>query len=154
MSIVRYRQWPTQSDIRHLLAPLLDMPGDAAPAGPWVPAVDIREQDTQFVLHADLPGVDPASIEVQMDKGVLSIKGERRSETSSQTERFSRIERRYGSFHRRFALPDSADPDGIRAHGRHGVLEITIPKKPESAPRRIRVGRHEDQHGGAPGGPH
>ena len=66
----------------------------------------------------------------------------------------SRIERRYGSFHRRFALPDSADPDGIRAHGRHGVLEITIPKRPESAPRRIQVGRYEDQDGGAQGNTH
>ena len=82
-----------------------------------------------------------------MDKGMLTIKGERRSETSSETERFSRVERRYGSFHRRFALPDSADPEGIRASGRHGVLEITIPKRPESAPRRIQVGRVEDQPG-------
>jgi HSP20 family protein len=80
-----------------------------------------------------------------MDKGLLTIRGERSSETSEQTDRFSRIERRYGSFHRRFALPDSADPEGIQARGRHGVLEITIPKRPESAPRRIQVGRYEDE---------
>ena len=140
MSIVRYRQWPTQSDIRHLLAPLLDMPGDAAAAGAWLPAVDIREHDAQFVLHADLPGVDPASIEVQMDKGVLSIKGERRVPEPLDGQRLSRIERRHGAFERRFALPDSADPDGISAMGRHGVLEITIPKRPETKPRRIQVG--------------
>ena len=79
-----------------------------------------------------------------MDKGILSIKGERSSESATQTSRFSRIERRYGSFHRRFALPDSADPEGIRAHGRNGVLEITIPKRPETAPRRIQVNRRDD----------
>lgn len=139
MSIVRYRQWPTQSDIRHLLAPLLDVPGDAAPAGNWLPAVDIREQEAQFVLHADLPGVDPASIEVQMDKGVLSIKGERATPPAVEGERFSRSERRHGAFERRFALPDSADAEGIAASSRDGVLEIRIPKRAEAAPRRIQV---------------
>ena len=165
MNIVRYRPWAgnsVQSELRQAFDRLLegnlldqdDADASSVVTSQWVPRVDVKEESDRFVLYADLPGIDPNDIEVSMDKGVLSIKGERRSETSSQTERFSRIERRYGSFHRRFALPDSADPDGIRAHGRHGVLEITIPKKPESAPRRIRVGRHEDQHGGAPGGPH
>jgi HSP20 family protein len=111
----------------------------------WVPRVDVKEEGDRFVLYADLPGIDPNDIEVSMDKGLLTIRGERSSETSEQTDRFSRIERRYGSFHRRFALPDSADPEGIQARGRHGVLEITIPKRPESAPRRIQVGRYEDE---------
>ena len=106
----------------------------------WAPRVDIKEEANRFVIYADLPGVDPQDIEVQMDKGILSIKGERKSETSESTERYSRIERRYGSFHRRFALPDSADPDGIEASGDHGVLQITIPKRPETTPRRIPVG--------------
>ena len=73
-------------------------------------------------------------------RGILSIKGERRSETGEHNDRYSRIERRYGAFHRRFALPDSADPEGITAAGRNGVLEISIPKRPEKTPRRIMVG--------------
>jgi HSP20 family protein len=109
----------------------------------WVPRVDVKEEKDRFVLYADLPGIDPDDIEVSMDKGILTIKGERGSESTQETDRFSRIERSYGSFHRRFALPDSADPEGIQAHGRNGVLEIVIPKRPESAPRRIQVGRHE-----------
>ena len=139
MSIVRYRQWPTQSDIRNLLAPLLDAPANAPRADAWQPAVDIREEDAQFVLQADLPGVDPASIEVQMDKGVLSIKGERRAPAPVEGPHFSRIERRHGTFERRFALPDSADAEGIVASSRDGVLEIRIPKRAEAAPRRIQV---------------
>ena len=95
----------------------------------WVPRVDIKEEPGRFVIFADLPGVDPAGIEVNMDKGVLSIKG----------ERWSRNERAHGVFFRRFALPDSANPDGIEASGRHGVLEISIPKRPEASPRRINV---------------
>lgn len=98
-----------------------------------------KEEAHRFVLYADVPGVDPQDIEVQMDKGMLTVKGER-SEVAHESENFSRIERRYGSFHRRFALPDSADPDGISASGRNGVLQITIPKRPETTPRRIQVG--------------
>ncbi|TBR08604.1 MAG: Hsp20/alpha crystallin family protein [Lysobacter sp.] len=107
----------------------------------WAPRVDIREEAQRFVILADLPGIDPQEVEVLMDKGILSIRGERRSEVTGQTDRYSRIERRYGSFHRRFALPDSADPEGISAMGRNGVLEISIPKRPETTPRRIQVGQ-------------
>jgi HSP20 family protein len=106
----------------------------------WTPRVDVREEPNRFVILADLPGVDPQEVEVLMDKGILSIRGERKSEVNQQTDRYSRIERRYGMFHRRFALPDSADPDGITASGRNGVLEISIPKRPETTPRRIQVG--------------
>ncbi|GAB1595956.1 Hsp20/alpha crystallin family protein [Lysobacter claricitrinus] len=106
----------------------------------WAPRVDIVEEPNRFVICADLPGVDPHDVEVLMDKGILSIRGERKSEINAQTGRYSRVERRYGMFHRRFALPDSADAEGITANGRNGVLEISIPKRPETTPRRIQVG--------------
>jgi HSP20 family protein len=105
----------------------------------WVPRVDIKEETDRFLIFADLPGVDPASIEVNMDKGVLSIKGERKAETKAEGERWSRTERAHGVFYRRFALPESANPDAIAASGKHGVLEISIPKRPEASPRRINV---------------
>jgi HSP20 family protein len=105
----------------------------------WVPRVDIKEEPNRFVIFADLPGVDPSAIEVDMDKGVLSIKGERKAEVKAEGERWSRNERAHGVFYRRFALPDSANPDGIEATGKHGVLEISIPKRPEASPRRINV---------------
>ena len=105
----------------------------------WVPRVDIKEEPNRFVIFADLPGVDPSTIEVDMDKGVLSIKGERKAEAKAEGERWSRNERAHGVFYRRFALPDSANPDGIEASGKHGVLEISIPKRPEASPRRINV---------------
>ncbi|GGZ58350.1 heat-shock protein [Lysobacter xinjiangensis] len=106
----------------------------------WAPRVDIVEEPDRFAIFADLPGVDPQDVEVLMDKGILSIRGERRGEMDTQNGRYSRIERRYGMFHRRFALPDSADAEGITANGRNGVLEISIPKRPETTPRRIQVG--------------
>ncbi|ALR03885.1 Hsp20/alpha crystallin family protein [Xylella fastidiosa] len=148
MNVVRYTPWPgqaaLQNEIKQVFDRFFEHNGDtdesAVVTAQWVPRVDIKEEPNQFVLYADLPGIDPADIEVQMDKGILSIKGERKTESSSQTEHFSRIERRYGSFHRRFALPDSADADGITASGSHGVLRILIPKRAATTPRRIQVG--------------
>lgn len=110
----------------------------------WAPPVDILEERDRFVLYADIPGVDPQAIEVQMDRGVLTIKGERRGDARMEDGRYSRVERMHGRFHRRFALPDSADPDGISASGHDGVLQVVIPKRPESRPRRIQVGNTLD----------
>jgi len=103
----------------------------------WAPRVDIREDEQHFVILADIPGVDPAQIEVSMDKGILSIRGERGSEPAEG--KFTRVERAHGAFHRRFALPDSADAEGIVANGKFGVLEIVIPKKAQATPRRITI---------------
>jgi HSP20 family protein len=106
----------------------------------WSPRVDIREDEQRFVIVADIPGVDPAQIEVSMDKSVLTIKGERGDVGSvGQDGKFTRVERARGAFHRRFALPDSADAEGITAHGKLGVLEIVIPKKALATPRRITI---------------
>jgi HSP20 family protein len=149
MSLMRYPQaWPAQArvhdDLKQIFDRFLnntDSPDESAVVtSQWVPRVDIKEEADRFVILADLPGVDPQHVEVLMDKGILSIKGERSSEAIEQSERFSRIERRYGSFHRRFALPDTADAEGIVATGHNGVLEVVIPKRPESTPRRIQVG--------------
>lgn len=119
--------------------PALDRFFGDAETSAWVPRVDVREEADRFVILADLPGVDPAGIEVQMDKNVLTLKGERKSETKEDGAKFTRVERRYGSFERRFTLPESADAEGISAAGKNGVLEISIPKKPELAPRRIAI---------------
>ena len=153
MNIVHYRQWPRQvarqQQINQLFERFFDkgaanapgeVPAASQAAARWVPRVDIREEATRFVILADLPGIEPGQIEIQMDKGVLSIKGQRDGEVVAEAGLYARTERRQGSFQRDFALPDSADAEGIVASGRNGVLEISIPKKPEASPRRIQVG--------------
>ncbi len=105
----------------------------------WRPAVDIREEDTRYVIHADLPGVDPKDIDITMEDGVLTIKGQRQSETRDEQSGYKRIERVSGSFYRRFSLPDTAKSDGIEAKGKDGVLEVIIPKQEKAQPRRITV---------------
>lgn len=130
------------ADVRHMFERLIqseESDGSNVVTSQWAPRVDIKEEDQRFVIYADVPGVDPANIEVSMEKGILTIKGERKVEKSEQNGRFTRVERAHGGFHRRFALPDSADADNISAAGKHGVLEIVIPKKAEKAPRRITI---------------
>ena len=105
----------------------------------WVPAVDIVEEKDKFVLKADVPGVDPADIEVSMDNGGLSLSGERQSETRDESEGLKRVERISGKFYRRFTLPDTADAEGISAKSSNGILEVSIPKQPEVQARRITV---------------
>ena len=105
----------------------------------WAPAVDIREENERFVLTADIPGVGPKDIEITMDDGVLTVKGERNFEKRDEDAGYSRVERRQGTFYRRFSLPDTADADNISANGNNGVLEIAIPKLAKVQPRRIPV---------------
>ncbi|MFP4244636.1 MAG: Hsp20/alpha crystallin family protein, partial [Ectothiorhodospira sp.] len=111
------------------------------PAGvsDWVPAVDIREEKDAYVLHADVPGVDPKAIEVHMENGVLTIRGDRKEESTEERENYKRVERVRGSFYRRFSLPDTADAERISARSVNGVLEVRIPKQEKVQPRRITV---------------
>ncbi len=105
----------------------------------WSPAVDIKEEATRFLITADLPGVDPKDIEITMDNGVLTIKGERQSEAREEKEGYKRVERVSGAFYRRFSLPDTADAERIEAKGKDGVLEVILPKHEKVQPRKIEV---------------
>lgn len=105
----------------------------------WAPAVDIKEESTRFILCADIPGVDPKDIEISMENGILTIKGERVTTKQEESEGYTRVERSKGSFYRRFALPDTADSDKITAEGQHGVLKIIIPKKDRTSTKKIKV---------------
>lgn len=105
----------------------------------WVPAVDIVEEEERFVLRADVPGVSPEDIDISMDKGVLTVAGERRADSGTETNGIRRIERRSGRFERRFTLPETADAGRISANSKNGTLEVSIPKLAEVKPRRITV---------------
>ena len=143
MNLTRHTPWSLFDQLqRELNMPMskfdTDENGNIATAN-WAPAVDIKEDDKAFTLMADIPGVDPDDIEVTMDKGVLTIKGERQSEKKTEEENYKRVERQYGVFYRRFTLPDSANAEGIEAASEHGVLKITIPKQEVAQSRRISV---------------
>lgn len=106
----------------------------------WAPSVDIEETEDKYVIKADLPGVDKKDIDVKLENGVLSIRGEKQveKETGKDT-RHHRRERFYGTFARSFTLPDAVDADAVDASYRDGVLSLHIPKKEEAKPRAIDI---------------
>jgi len=146
MSLVRYEPWGLLNQLHGEIDRLFDArvpkygdDRDQLATSDWVPAVDIREEENRYVIHADVPGVKPEDIEVHMENGVLSIKGQRQSETRDEREGYKRVERVRGSFFRRFSLPDTADAEAISAKSKDGVLEIVIPKQAKVMPKRIKV---------------
>lgn len=129
-----------QNEINRLFNRWGDSDSSGATAG-WVPNVDIHEFDDRFQLFVDLPGVDPAAVEITLDNGVLTITGERQGPATAEGVRMvpRRSERGLGRFYRRFILPDTVDAENVKATDRHGVLEITINKQAKAQPRRIKV---------------
>ena len=145
MAIVRYDPWSVMNQLQDEMNKAFSRVGpadeasDSVVTADWAPAVDIKEEEDRFVLHADIPGVDPKDIEVSMENGGLCIKGERKTESEEEKEGYKRIERARGTFYRRFALPDTVAADKISARSDHGVLEVVIPKQEKTQPRKITV---------------
>ena len=136
MTVVRYEPWGLLNRLRRELDQNFET---AAHDASWTPAVDIHEEPKQFIVHADLPGVKPADIEITADKGVLTLRGTRNFEQKSDDGHYSRVERVNGKFLRTFSLPDNVQTDAIKAQFKDGVLELTIPKIAKPEPRRIEV---------------
>jgi HSP20 family protein len=112
---------------------------DGGKARPWAPAVDIMETENELVLKADIPGVELKDIDIQLENGTLTVKGERKYERDEKNKGFHRMERTYGSFVRYFTVPDTIDPEHVKAGYEAGVLTITLPKKEVAKPRAIKV---------------
>jgi HSP20 family protein len=109
-------------------------------SGAWVPPVDIYQNgDKEVVLKAELPDMVREDIDITVDNGTLTIKGEKKFSSEVKEEQFHRFERRYGSFSRSFSLPTRIDTDKVRAEFKDGVLSITLPVKAEAKPRQIEV---------------
>ena len=137
MTFVRYQPWALAGRLQRQLDQAF---GDTDAASiSWIPHVDVREEAERFVVAADLPGVEGKDIEITADKGVLTIRGERHAEKKAAGEGYERFERASGSFLRRFTLPESVDAEAIKATHVNGVLELSIPKRPQEQPRRISV---------------
>ncbi len=105
----------------------------------WTPAVDIYEDENQLVLTAEVPGIEEKDIEIKLEDNTLSIRGERKMEKETNEENYYRIEMAYGSFYRSFSLPNYIDQDKIQAEHENGILKITMPKRPELKPRKVKI---------------
>jgi HSP20 family protein len=105
----------------------------------WNPSVDIFETDNDVVVKAELPGMDPKSIEVRLENNVLTLKGERHFDKETKEENYHRVEREYGTFSRSFSLPMTVKEDKITAEYKDGLLKIVLPKKEELKPKTIKI---------------
>lgn len=113
--------------------------GALGEGGTWAPAVDIYETGEALVVEAELPGVAPKEIDVSIDDGVLTIKGERSQQNEVKEENFYRVERAYGMYQRSIKLPAEVDADKVTASYENGVLKVSVPKTEPKKPKSIKV---------------
>ena len=110
-------------------------------SGSWAPPVDIFQNgDQEVVLKAELPDMKQEDIDVTVDNGTLTLRGEKKLSTEVKEENFHRIERRYGAFSRSFSLPRTVDTAKVAAEYKNGVLTVRLPLKEEAKPRQVKVG--------------
>lgn len=105
----------------------------------WSPAVNVREDEDNFYIEAELPGISREDIELEVEQNSLRIKGERKFEKQEEGENYHFVERSYGSFYRSFTLPGNVDADGIGAEYKDGVLHVTVPKQEEVKPKKVEI---------------
>ncbi|MGQ0586167.1 MAG: Hsp20/alpha crystallin family protein [Gammaproteobacteria bacterium] len=141
--LTRYEPWSLHRAFIHECNRMLERNGagdeSTSATAEWAPAVDIEEHADRYVLRADVPGVDPNAIEITLEKGVLTLSGSRERAVEQNGVESRRTERLTGRFLRRFTLPESVDAENVKASGKHGVLEIVIPKREAAKPRKISV---------------
>lgn len=131
MQLVRFDPFTAMRDFDRLF--------EGRPANRWTPRVDVFDQDNALMVRSEVPGIDPASIEITVEGGTLSIKGERGFAAADTDTSYHRKEIFEGSFERTILLPDGIDPAGVTASSKDGILEISIPKKAEILPRKVSV---------------
>lgn len=113
--------------------------GDVAERQSWTPSIDVIETEGTIKLKAELAGMDPKDISIEVQDNVLTVSGERRFEEEAKEDKYYRIERRYGSFSRSIALPQAINENGIEAVYENGVLEVSVPKAEVARPKKIAV---------------
>ncbi len=109
-------------------------------SGAWVPPVDIYQNgDREVVIKAELPDMNREDIDITVDNGTLTIKGEKKLAEDLKEEQFHRIERRYGAFSRSFSLPQTVDTGKVAAEYKNGVLTVRLPLREEARPRTVKI---------------
>lgn len=138
MAVIRWDPFREMTQVQNQFNRLVDQVWGTRQES-WLPAVDVFDRKEAVVLKAELAGMDPADIEIEVEDNVLTIKGERKLQETVEDERYYRVERRFGSFQRSLALPQGVKAEDIQAGYEDGILTITVPKVEEEKPRRIEV---------------
>ena len=105
----------------------------------WYPAVNIEESENEYLLRAELPGMEASNVDISLTDNVLSIKGEKKLEKEDKDRDYHHVECRYGTFQRTFQLPPNVDENKVKAEFSKGVMTVHIPKSPETKPKKIEI---------------
>ncbi len=146
MDLIRWNPWNELAALRDRMNRVFDdslfrsdRRDDPLAMGSWSPAVDMFEKDDKVVIKAELPGLDKKDVSLDLQNGVLTLKGERKHENEVKEENFYRREMSYGKFVRSFSLPVDVDADQIKAEFQNGLLTVEVPKPEEHKPKQIKV---------------
>lgn len=113
--------------------------GESSLMGDFAPRLDVSETDQELLISAELPGMEPEDIDISLDRGMLTISGEKRAEKEEKGKRFYRVERSFGSFHRSVPLPDEVDENKVDASFKRGVLKVKLPKTQAAKEKNKRI---------------
>ena len=116
-----------------------DLPALFSGENEWIPAFDISENDKEYIVSAELPGIDIKDVDITISDGILSVKGEKKHETEDKGKDYHRIERRYGSFHRNFRIPGRVEADKVDASYKDGILKVFLPKAEGTETKKIEI---------------
>ena len=146
MTLVRWNPYRELEDMSDRLNRLFSRPSEPQTNGnetmmvaDWVPSVDVSETDGEYQIRAEIPDVKKEDVKVILEKGVLTIQGERKQEKEEKGRKYHRVERTYGSFVRSFALPDLVEEEKVKAEFKDGVLHLRLPKSEKAKPKAIEV---------------
>ena len=145
MSLIR---WDPFADVEAIFSRMMparwprpSAEGNGGRTVEWSPAADISETDKEYVIRAELPAVRKEDVQVTLDNGIITIRGQRRQRTEDKNEKFHRVESFVGTFERGFALPENVNPEAISCESKDGVLTVHLPKSEVKSkePKRISV---------------
>ena len=145
MALIRWepvREFGTiQNEMNRLFNSFFDTPthSNGATARRWIPAMDLVETEDAYVLSADLPGLSESDVSIEVEDNILTVSGERKAEHEDRKAGYYRVERSYGSFRRALTLPEGVDPEAVTANFDKGVLQVTVPKPEQQAPRKVQI---------------
>ncbi len=140
MSLIPWRNLPAFGALPHPANRLFnELFSLGSVADGFHPALDVSETDDAVVVRAEVPGVDPQEIEVSVHGDMLELRGEKKQEEERKETGYYRVERSYGSFRRSLKLPAKVDAENVEAKAKDGILTLTLPKREEAKPRRIKV---------------
>lgn len=141
MSLIRWEPLREFDDLFRHYSPLFgrSLRNTEEGAAHWAPSANISETDKEYVIKAELPEVKKEDVKITLDDGVITVSGERKFEKEQKDERTIRVESYYGTFERRFSLPENADTAAISAESKDGVLRIRIPKQTVTKPKTLTI---------------